>query len=177
MSSTKPELEARVRRLADAFDRTFAEPHRPRESDGRPALAIRIDGDGYVIVASSLASVGKSGAIVALPGGPPEQLGIAGIRGELVTVFSLPLLLGYAGRTATHGWLAVIAGPRPIAVAFPELESQCVLRDAEVSAPKAARRHVEGVVLLPNEATPRGLLDLRSVVARVAPGLDERKGT
>ncbi|MCW5837368.1 MAG: chemotaxis protein CheW [Labilithrix sp.] len=159
----------RARALAEAFDRSFALPARAREEAGRPALAVRVGGDPYLLLLAGLSSVARQRAVVALPGGGRAQLGLAGIRGTLVGVFSLPALLGYEVEAARISWLAVAGGTRPVALAFEELDGQVVVPASSVAAaPPGARRHVAGLAHLPGEHVPRGVLDLGSVLDRVA---------
>ncbi len=159
---------SRARELAEAFDRAFALPERVAEESGMPALAIRAGSDAYVLPLDGLSAVSRRAKIVALPGAPLAQVGVAGIRGGLVAVFSLPALLGYDVPVAGLEWIAVTAGARPLALGFEVLEGQiAVPKTAVVAAPTGARRHVTGLVRLDGDATVRGLLDTTSMLARI----------
>lgn len=168
------EIARRARALAETFDRSFTVPARVREDEGRAALAVRIGGDPYLLLLEGLAGISRRKSIVPLPGGAPAQLGLSGIRGGLLGVFSLPALLGYEvalSRLSRISWIAVVGGPRPVALAFEELDGQVVVPAASIAnAPPSheRRRHVTGLVRLDGESFARGLLDLESMLARLA---------
>lgn len=157
---------ARARALAEAFDRSFALPERVTDERGEAGLAIRVGTDAYLLPLAGLSAVSRRTKIVALPGSPPAQVGLTGLRGGLVSVFSLPALLGYEVAPAAIAWLAVIAGARPMALGFEVLDGQVSLPQASAVV-GGGRRHVAGVVRLDGEAHTRGLLDLASIVSRL----------
>ena len=131
---------SRAKELASAFDRSFAEPARD-DRERRPlALTIIAGGSPYLLPLADVTFVARAPRIVALPNGSPLQLGIAGVRGNLVTVFSLTALLGQ-GPVASPEWIAVTRG---IAIAFDALEGQVDL-----------------------EGTPPNLLAIDDLLARV----------
>ena len=167
------DIARRARMLAEAFDRSFTVPARVREDEGRSALALRVGGDPYLLLLEGLSGVAKRKRIVPLPGGAPAQLGLSGLRGGLVGVFSMPVLLGYEVALPRLAWLAVTGGPRPVALAFEELEGQVVVPPSSLAAvPPGARRHVAGLVRLDGEPSDRGLLDLGAMLARLAVPFD-----
>lgn len=162
----------RARELAEAFDRSFALPERVVEARGPAALAVRTGGDAYVLPLEGLSAVSRMPKVVPLPGSPPAQLGLAGVRGGLVAVFSLPALLGYEVAPTQLAWLVVTAGPRPLALGFELLEGQVAIpNEGVVASPAGGRRHVDGLVRLEGEANTRGVLDLVSMIKWLrAPG-------
>src|ERR1700744_3033027 len=93
-----------------AFDKMFA---LPRVSGDQAAwedfLTIRIGGDGYAIRLREVAGLGKGRRIVACPSEVPEFQPIAGVRGTLVSVYSLPALLGYSFAGENAQWLLLCA--------------------------------------------------------------------
>jgi chemotaxis signal transduction protein len=114
---------SRVEDLRRTFDQAFAAtpPGTPLET--LDLLAIRIGGDPYALKVSELTGLVWSKKIVSLPSSRAELVGIAGIRGSLVSVYSLAVLLGYgSGPSSSVRWLALSGGPDPIALAFEELE-------------------------------------------------------
>jgi len=141
-------MTTRVRELAEAFDRSFAEPARKIELGGANALAIRVAQASFILPLDAVAFVARAPRIVSLPNGSSSQLGIAGIRGSLVTVFSLATLLGQDG-ASEPGWIATLAATRGLAIAFDELEGQ---------------------VTLAAGAAPSNLLDLARLLERVGVG-------
>jgi len=110
-----------------AFDKTFASRHASgSEAGGEDFLMIRIGGDGYAIRLREITGLIKGRRVVACPSQAPEFIGIAGVRGMLVSVYSLPALLGYNISAEHAPWLILCSDKSlesaegHIAVAFPE---------------------------------------------------------
>lgn len=159
-------MSDRVQALRDAFDRTFAEAPSGGTQRGEIALAIRIADDAYALpLAPHIATVVKVPRIVPLPGGSAQQLGVAGVRGTLAIVFSLPELLGY-GRTGEPAWLATLTGKPNAALAFDRIEGQIDLAAHPLArgTTTGGRRHVAGVI---GTSPPRALIDISSILERL----------
>jgi chemotaxis signal transduction protein len=118
-------MSQRARELAALFDRSFGEPALVGRARGAVALTIMAGGATYLLPLAEVTLVARAPKIVPLPSGSPLQLGVAGLRGNLVTVYSLTALLGQPIGPAE--WIAVV---REIAIAFDELDGQAELRDA-----------------------------------------------
>lgn len=159
----------RAEELRQVFDRAFAAPTRAeRDGDGEAALLVRAGAEPYVVLLdATLSAVSRLPEVTPLPGGGTAQLGLVGLRGELVVAFSLPALLGYEGTFALD-WLLRIGGPSGVALAFDVLEGQARLPpSARIPAGPGERRHVSGLARLPGEHVPRPVLDLGSVLDRL----------
>ena len=111
----------------NAFDKAFAQPRVTGDTAAwEDFLTIRIAGDGYALRLREIAGLVKGRRVVACPSEVPEFQGIAGVRGTLVSVYSLPALLGYSGGGEPAAWLLLCAGAsretaeESIGLAFPE---------------------------------------------------------
>jgi purine-binding chemotaxis protein CheW len=60
--------------------------------------------------------------IVAFPSPISELLGVAGIRGALVPVYSLAMLVGYSAEIERTRWLALCGAEATVALAFSDFE-------------------------------------------------------
>lgn len=121
-------MSGRARELAALFDRSFAEPMRLDRTKGPIALRITAGGAPYLLPLAEVTLVTRAPKIVPLPGGGPRQLGIAGIRGSLFTVLSLPALLGATASTGSKvAWVAVVRG---VALGFDAVDGQIELEGA-----------------------------------------------
>jgi chemotaxis signal transduction protein len=170
MNASAPALARRLAELRDAFDRPFAEPPRAVAVETEDLLAIRIAGDPYALRVRDLTGLGSNRKIVPVPSSRAELLGLAGIRGNVVLVYSLPLLLGYGPGGGPPPWLALCGAPAPVALAFDELESFVRVRRTDLSGAgpaDGANRHVMQVVRV--GASVRRIVDTRSVLATVKP--------
>lgn len=61
-------------------------------------LVFALDRQRYALRASTISGLADCGTVRKVPGAPPEILGLAEWRGELVTVLNLPRLLGHRPR-------------------------------------------------------------------------------
>ena len=83
-------------------------------------MTIRVATDGYAIRLWEIGGLVKGRRIVACPSHMPEFQGIAGVRGALVSVYSLPALLGYHIDTSRAPWLMLCAAEGTVGFLFPE---------------------------------------------------------
>ena len=79
-------------------------------------------GDHYAIKVSEISGLVNDRKTVALPSPVPELLGVAGIRGGLVPVYSLAALLGYSQDPGRARWLALCGSEEPVGLAFSDFE-------------------------------------------------------
>lgn len=82
--------------LRSAFDAGFAYPSRATERDAVALLALRVAGAPVAVRVLETGGLMPVRPIVPVPGRRPELLGVAGVRGALVPVYSLARLLGRA---------------------------------------------------------------------------------
>jgi purine-binding chemotaxis protein CheW len=134
--------------LRREFDLAFASA--PSEAIGQTQdlLALRIAGDHYALRLRDVAGLVTGKKIVALPTRTPELLGIVGIRGRLVCVYSLEALLGYGPSAEQPPWLVLCRTDETVAFAFHECQGSFRISSSDVcvaSEPDVARRHVREV--------------------------------
>jgi chemotaxis signal transduction protein len=159
--------------LRRAFDGAFAAPPEQRSDDFERLLAMRIGRDAYAVRIGELAGFAAAPKIVPVSSPIPQLLGIAGIRGNLVPVYSLAALLGYEQGEEGPRWFILCTGEDPIAMAFADLEGYLELPRSEVRAQgegEVQRKHVREMVRTAGEM--RAVIDLmslaRSIKERVA---------
>jgi chemotaxis signal transduction protein len=122
MTSRSP-IAAKLAELRNAFDQTRATPMlSDAEEQTESLLAIRVSRDPYAIRVNEISGLSTDRNIVAFPTPFTELLGVAGIRGTLVPVYSLAALLGYAGEMERTRWLALCGNEEPVALAFSVFE-------------------------------------------------------
>ncbi len=112
-----------VAELRSAFDRAYATmPSTQGIEQAEHLLAIRVAGDGYAIRVGEMTGLANDRKIHALPSTIPELLGVAGIRGALVPIYSLASLLGYNREAEQTRWLALCGSKEPLGLAFAGFE-------------------------------------------------------
>jgi chemotaxis signal transduction protein len=161
----------RAAELRRAFDQAFAAPPALAKLETVGLILVRVCADPYALRLTDLSSLVSRRKVAPLPSARPELLGVAGIRGALVSVYGLAALLGYTMAAQECPWLALSANPDPVALAFEELEGFVRVEVAEVygvQASDATRNHVQQVVRVGN--TTRGVIDARGAVLALKVG-------
>lgn len=121
MSPASSSMADRTADFRNAFDKTYALPRITGAGAVREDfLTIRVGNDGYAIRLREIGGLVKGRRIVACPSHVPEFQGIAGVRGALVSVYSLPALLGYHIDTNRAPWLLLCAAEESVGFVFPE---------------------------------------------------------
>jgi chemotaxis signal transduction protein len=114
---------AQAAELRNAFDRARAIPFSSQTVEQiENLLAIRVSGDAFAIRLSEISGLATDRKVVAFPSPIPELLGIAGIRGRLVPVYSLAALLGYSANADQGRWLALCGAEEPVGLAINDFE-------------------------------------------------------
>ena len=159
-------FEGTLRSFRQAFDQTFAAPPINRVETFEGLLAIRVAGDPYALRVREIRGVVASRRVVPLPSPKPELLGVAGIRGSLVAVYSLAALLGHGADGKAPSWIALAGAAEPVGLAFEGLDGFVRVRAADLSAPQpgnGARPHVGELALVQGQS--RRIVDLPSTLA------------
>ncbi|HYL62684.1 MAG TPA: chemotaxis protein CheW [Candidatus Methylomirabilis sp.] len=143
-------ITAKVAELRRVFDEARAAPFSSGAAElTEDLLAIRVSRDAYAVKASEISGLATDRKIVPLPSPIPELLGVAGIRGALVPVYSLAMLLGYNADTERTRWLALCGSEDPVALAFSEFDGYVRIPVTQLYAAEqkdVARTHVQQVV-------------------------------
>lgn len=108
-------LADRAAELRRSFDRSFALEPVAQATVWENLLALGVGPAHFAVRLAEVAGLTAFRELTALPEAPPELLGLAGLRGELVPVYDLAALLGLVA-TAPR-WLVLVAGKK-VALAF-----------------------------------------------------------
>ncbi len=160
--------EDAVDTLRREFDATFARAPADVRPDADAFLAVIVGGDGYCIRVREISALTAARKIVALASPIPEFLGLAGIKGRIVPVYSLAALMGYPREARAPSWFVLGKGAQAVAFAFAGLEGQVESAPSDVLAPGDGerRRHV-GAILQTSRGV-HGVLDMASLESDVA---------
>jgi chemotaxis signal transduction protein len=166
--SDSTRLDGRAAALRRAFDDSFATPPPQGSHELEDLLRIRIAGDPYAIRLRDIAGIVAGRKVVPVPGGTPDLLGSAGIRGGIVPVFALGLLLGYGQTADAPSWMVLCGPDEPIALAFAEFEGYARLPQSQIHLDenlRPARQHVREVAQMDAERRP--VISIPLVVATI----------
>jgi chemotaxis signal transduction protein len=161
MTEDDLDFSARLASLRSAFDRTFAEPPTLGRGVRLHLLAIRVGAHPFVVRLDHVSGIERSRRLVHLPGAVGALLGLTGVRGALVPVFSLARIVG-EDAPATEPWTILCAGRDPIGLAVSRIEGYREVSPGAIAARAVPSRYVGEQVRLPEMET--GLIDLKRVV-------------
>jgi chemotaxis signal transduction protein len=160
-------LEVRAAELRRSFDESFAAAAETVTADVEDLLGLRVGGDAYAVRLGEITALLPERKIVALPSPIPELLGLAGLRGGIVPVYSLRALLGYGAGTERTAWI-ILAGAEPlVGLAFDQFEGHLRIARSQIAvrSDAASRAHVAETAQV--EGALRGLIGVRSMVATI----------
>jgi purine-binding chemotaxis protein CheW len=144
--------------LRNTFDQARAIPFSAGAAEQvEGLLSIRVSGDPYAIRVTEISGLASDRKVVVFPSCIPELLGLAGIRGGLVSVYSLAALLGYGREADQARWLVLCGVEEQIGLAFSAFEGYLLIHSTQVYATDqrdAARAHVKHVLRSPDLVCP-----------------------
>lgn len=164
--SAREAAEAVRDRLRQTFDAAFAAPPPPPAPASVDLIAIRSGADLYAFRLAAIAGLLARKRLMPAAGADPALLGIAGLRGKLVPVYSLARLLGAAD--ADERWWVLVGADSPIAIAFAAFVSHERVKEDALAPSVGGPAHVEAVVRL--ASGPHALLALDPLARRIARG-------
>jgi chemotaxis signal transduction protein len=154
--------------LRQAFDAAFAAPLRDGRSLAVALLAIRVGADPYALRVLEAGGLVQLRAIVPVPSRRTELLGVMGLRGAVVPVYSLARLLGHSAQPEEPRWAALCGGEERVALAFAAFEGRLQVPAGELGAPPAERGALEHVAHLATVGgAPRPVLSLPSILRAI----------
>jgi chemotaxis signal transduction protein len=139
--------------LREEFDRAFTEPARAGGEPEIGLLALRAGGEPLLVRVLEAAGLLPARPVVPVPGRRPELLGVVGVRGAVVPVFSVARLLGRADAGAP-AWLVLAGGAERVALAFEAFEGHVVAAPGDVRPLADPAPHLAGAVRVGRDARP-----------------------
>jgi purine-binding chemotaxis protein CheW len=158
-------MSGRLGDLRREFDEAFATPAAVETAPRADVLAVIVAGDPYALRVRDITSLSAWRPIVPLPSSRTDLLGLVGLRGAIVPVYSLALVLGYPAAGESSRWLVTCGRPPTLAFAFEEFQGYRRVPPTAISRaePGDARgRHIDE--LLADGPLIRGVVNLASAV-------------
>jgi chemotaxis signal transduction protein len=152
--------------LRRAFDDSFAAPARVSTEDSVDLLALRVAGEPYAVRLDDISGLLVDRRLVALPATLPEFLGLTGVKGGVVPVWSLSALLGYRVDHDLPRWMVLISGrsrDESLALAFERFDGHLRIPRAHLAERPDARGAVRIRHSLRTDDGPRGVLDIAAI--------------
>ena len=162
MTDSTEALQTRLSRLKQTFDGSFTAALNPRAEQSEDLLAIELAGQPFALRARELSGLYVERAVTPLPAAPAELHGLAAVRGELVAVYDLAVLLGYARAEAPR---FLVLGKSPaLAFAFAKLDGHLRVPRSSISPTDGAREPWFAEVMREPDRT-RPILELAVLAA------------
>jgi chemotaxis signal transduction protein len=121
-----------ARALREEFDVAFAAAPREARRDLVALLAIRAGGQALAARVLETAGLMLARKIVPVPSRRPELLGIAGLRGAIVPIYSLARLLGEKEPAPHQRWILLAGTSDRVGFAFGELDGHLLVPAADL---------------------------------------------
>ena len=163
-----PVVASKAAELRHAFDLSFALPPPQASQEVEDLLTIRVAGDPYAIRLRDIAGMVAGRRVVPVPAVTLDLLGLAGIRGGVVSVFGLASILGYGQGPGSPRWMVLCGAEEPIALAFSDFEGYLRLPKSSLHADenlRTTRKYVNQVAS--TEAGARAVISIPLVVATI----------
>ena len=146
--------------LRAEFDVAFGRPARAPADDLVRLLAFRVGGEPVAIRVLETAGLVAARRIEPVPSRRPELLGICGVRGQIVPVFSLARLLGRAEDAEARWIVLAAAGAERVGLSAAVFERHLVVPASDVR-PAA---HAGGADVLQADGEARPILGIPAIV-------------
>jgi chemotaxis signal transduction protein len=157
--------------LRQEFDAAFASPLGAGTAPSVDLLAVTVAGDPYALRVCDIARLSATRTIVPLPGRRTELLGLTGLRGAIVPVYSLALVMGYPATGEGSRWLVTCGRPFTIAFAFEQFQRHLRVPATAISHAGPADGRPNHVDELVSDGTLiRGVINLASAVRAMTDG-------
>jgi purine-binding chemotaxis protein CheW len=149
--------------LREAFDRGFAEPPRAAGDDRVALLALLAGQEQVAVRVLEAAGLLPARPIVAVPSRRPELLGVAGVRGAVVPIWSAARLLGRAD-AGPPAWIVLAGAVERVGLAFEAFEGHLLVAPSALAAAPGAG-HVAGALRTGDAVRP--VLSIPSLLAAI----------
>jgi purine-binding chemotaxis protein CheW len=120
--------------LRRSFDLSFQQPLVERAQELVHLLIVRIGSARFALKVADLAGLARAQTVVPIPGADSGLLGIAGLKGRMVAVYSLAAMIGSTElSTEQNRWLVLCRCDKEIALAFTAVTGTMMVPRTELS--------------------------------------------
>jgi chemotaxis signal transduction protein len=120
--------------MKKSFDRTFQEPLVERAQELVHLLIVRIGTPRFALRVADLAGLARAQTVAPIPGANSELLGLVGLKGRMVAIYSLAAMIGSPeASTEQNRWMVLCRCEREIALAFTAVTGTMMVPRAELN--------------------------------------------
>lgn len=172
-------LERTAAELCAEFDRSFASPWSEASVERQDFLLVRLGAAPYALHLRQISALVAGRAIARVPARARGLLGLAGIRGEIVSVFDLAALMGHESDVGGSPWMVLCGAGELLAFAISAYEGHLRADRASIhkANPAASARHqLDEVAMTASGARP--IVDLNRIIdsIRSQTAISQKKG-
>lgn len=139
-------LQARLERLREEFDSSFAEPLKSLDLQKEQLLCFSAGGARYAMSMADLQSLARCASVTPVPSRAPALLGLAVVRAQVVPVYSLTRLTGLGAQDTQCHWLAILRGTAACALGLETVEGYAAGNAIEFTVAGSDSQLVNGAV-------------------------------
>ena len=149
-SNSELDFSQNLMKMKNDFDTMFTIPVKNESLEFVNLLTIKFGENYFALKTSEISGLFRNKKVVPLPSENQEFLGISGIQGQSVPVYSLASLVGFNETTQEQvRWLVVSGQKNKVGWAFDNLKGYMQLPSTELFVPHQTdklREHVSGAV-------------------------------
>lgn len=174
MTSAGEDSFSALEELRHSFDQTFAAAPVGETAGGESFVAIRVGEDRVAMRITEIAAIEARRLVVPLPAHKPALLGIAGVRGRIVPVYSLSLLFGHREAGGDRHWLVLVGREQTVGFTFSAFEGHLRVHHRDLRLLGEEKEHPYGSQMLADSDTLRLVLSVPQLVAATRTGAAAR---
>lgn len=156
-----------IEKLKSSFDRSFQEAPVKRDHELAHLLIVRIGAARFALKVSDLAGLARAQTVVPIPAAAPGLLGVAGLKGRMVAVYSLAVLIGSPALSKEpQSWLVLCRGEDQVALAFTAAEGTMMVSSSAL-CPVSPSAPPHATDAIGSGASQLWLLNVGSIAATI----------
>lgn len=172
MKQTLDNLTERLHELQRHFDEAFARPQDATAVTTHQLLAIRAGDFRVMLRLAEVAGIHACPKLVALPAPRPGLLGVVGVRGRVLAVYSMAALLGSPRSEATPRWLLLPRASDQMALCVDSIEAFVNVAGSALYPTSGAPEDALCPEIFNSSATTQPVLSMTRAVAAVRRSLE-----
>lgn len=168
-------MEQMLQKLREDFDSAFQQPRESATADQEGLLLIRVREEPVALRLSELGGVHECPAITRVPSRYPAQLGLIGVRSNLVTAYSLAAFIAQNKTSHSGNWIAISARDRSLGFVFDKVEAYVQVRGDGIARRRSAQKRQHSSGTIRTGEVVRSVVDTTAIAETIRQRLAEAK--
>lgn len=157
-----------VLQLKTEFDRAFAEPLRTQDSEFENFVGFNIEDAVFVLRMTEIKGLVQCKKVIPLPSADSHFIGITGVQGQLIPVYSLASILGYSKNNEEDRWLVLCEDKERIGFLLEDLQGYIRILASDLSASEKLEKKQESISgAIHFGSKVAGIVNLSSIVKNI----------